>query len=188
MLLNVTVHQSLLIVTLFVVNYFLIPTVLHADALSAAKKVNPIQIEITTHLGNDQTFVEGDHISFLLNLDSDAYLLAIYQDVAGNLIQLLPNRESPKGPHKAGLFIRLPRQNAKYRFKVAPPYGKETLWIFASNVLPLTLKGKNLANGLKVLDGEIVSLRNKLRRRNQAAYGEARLTISTRARENVNKE
>lgn len=155
--------------------------VLHAQSRSTSK-IQPIQIEITTHLGDEQTFVAGDVISFLLNLDKEAYLLVIYQDAAGNLIQLLPNRESQKSRYQAGLFISLPDEKAPFRFKVQPPYGDETLWAFASDVPPPEIKGKALQNGLKLLKLDFKTLRQTLRTQNQTRYGETRLSIHTRAR------
>ncbi len=139
-------------------------------------------MEITTHLGDEQTFVEGDIISFLLNLDRDAFLLVIYQDAAGNLIQLIPNRESQKGRYQAGLFISLPDKKVPFRFKVQAPYGDETLWAFASDVPPPELKGKELKNGLKLLNVDFKQIRQKLHNQSQTAFGETRLSIKTRAR------
>jgi len=182
-----TIYQCILTVCLFLFNCLFVSPVIQADTVVADKKIDVINIEITTHLGNQQTFVEGDDLSFLFNLDRDAYLLAIYQDAEGNLIQLLPNRESSSLPQKAGMFIPLPKQNAKFRFKIQAPFGKEELWIFASDQLPPELPGDNLSNGLKVLSEDINSVRIKLRERHQTAYGDARLTIHTSTREKINQ-
>ena len=101
------------------------------------------------------------------------------------MIQLLPNRDSKKGSYQPGMFIRLPKKNALFRFKVERPFGLERRWVFASNrPLPI-LEGKNLPNGLKLIKIEVDLLRQNLRKQKQTSYGEAQLSITIRARENV---
>jgi len=168
------------IISLF--NFMYCSDEIRAESNITIKKVNPIQIEITTHLGNQQSFVDGDIISFLLNLDTDAYLLVVYQDATGNLIQLLPNRDSQKERYRAGLFISLPEEQAPFRFKVQPPYGDEILWAFASDEPQPNLKGEELQNGLKRLKLDFKTLLQTLRNKNQKSYGESSLSIHTRAR------
>ncbi len=48
----------------------------------------PIEVGLTTHLGDRQSFVDGDRISFLLSLERDAYVYLFYRDADKNLLQL----------------------------------------------------------------------------------------------------
>lgn len=179
------IYRGFRLTFVLIISFIQIPVVLQAATFSDVKNIIHINIEVTTHLGNDQTFIEGDHLSFLLNLDHDAYLLAIYQDASGNLVQVLPNSESSTVPLKAGMFIPIPEQNASFRFKVKQPFGNETLWVFASNLQPPVLSGTTLSNGLKDLKVNLETIRNKMRKRHQLAYGETHITIKTSATKNI---
>lgn len=157
-----------------------IPSDVHDNSLGL--KPNIISLDITTHLGDQQTFLEGDAISFLLSLDTDAYLLVIYEDATGNLIQIIPNSTLAIALYRAGLFITIPDQRAAFRFKVRAPFGQETLWAFASDVPLPKLEGKKLSNGLKQLDAKISAIRSQLIKHPQSAFGETKLLIHTKAR------
>ena len=55
-----------------------------------ASKPDAVDLEITTHLSDQQIFVDPDVISFFINLDKAAYLYAFYQDATGQLFQIMP--------------------------------------------------------------------------------------------------
>ena len=88
---------------------------------------NTIDIDITTHLGDQQTYVAGDSIEFLMNLSQDAYILILYIDAAGNIIQILPNGLVTNNFIKAGLYINIPDQSTPFQFTVSAPFGRETV-------------------------------------------------------------
>ncbi len=173
-----TAVVSLLLFTLLTVNHAAEP-----DTNNPVPAITPIKLEITTHLGDRQTFVEGDTLSFLLSLDSDAYLLIIYEDAASNLIQLLPNSRMGNNLQHAGVFLTIPPANAGFRFKVRAPFGAETLWAFASDVPFPELKGKRLNNGLKLLDSDIPAIQKQLLALPRTAFGRAKLSIFTKSRD-----
>lgn len=141
----------------------------------------PITIEITTHLGDQQTFIDGDIISFFLNLDKDAYIMVVYVNAQGNSYQVIPNKFQSQHHYSAGLFIAIPPADADYRFKVGPPYGEESLWVFASDRPIGIYKGNYLDNGLKQLMASPDELRQSIQQQAIASYGEAHLSITTRA-------
>lgn len=146
-------------------------------------QTKPINIDITTHLGDVQSFQQGDTISFLLSLDTDAHVLVIYENADGQLVQLLPNKVSQKSIWKAGLFITLPDSDAGFIFKIQPPFGKEKLWAFAMDVSLPDLQGQYLTDGLKQLTINMPGIRKILRGHKKQAYGESRLIIHTSKRE-----
>lgn len=150
--------------------------------LAAAEDDNRhINIEITTHLGDQQTFEAGDQISFLVTLDRDAYLLMIYEDANHNLVQVIPNRHRNNNFYKNGLFIAVPNRDDPFRFVVKPPFGQETLWVFASSRPLPTLAGTTLANGLKALSQSLATIKTRLRNSTSTVpYGEAKTTIITK--------
>lgn len=150
------------------------------DLTTSEKRLKPINVDITTHLGDKQTFLKGDSISFLLSLDADAYLLAIYEDATGSLTQLIPNKQFSKTFYKAGLFITLPDENAAFKFKVQAPFGRETLWVFASDVPLPGLEGRYLKNGLKQIKQDMTSIKKLILNNKQTAFGETSLVIHTK--------
>lgn len=148
-----------------------------------SNQIKSIDIDITTHLGDVQSFQEGDTISFLISLDTDAHVLVIYENADGQLVQLLPNKVSRKSFLSAGLFMGLPDPDADFIFKVQPPFGKETLWAFALDTSLPELKGQYLDDGLKLLTTDISVIQEKLRGWKKKAYGEASLVIHTSRKE-----
>ena len=78
----------------------------------ASQLINPvvagepetITVEITTHLGDQQAFVEGDVISFLLSLDRDAYVYLFYEDASASNLSDFPKYAKPYTFLPKGLF------------------------------------------------------------------------------------
>ena len=149
---------------------------------SAEAALSPITIDITTHLGDRQSFEENDRVSFFLNLDKDAYIMVVYVDAAGDRYQVIPNKYQSKHFYPAGLFIPIPPADADYGFKIAAPFGEESLWVFASDRPLAMYAGKFLANGLKKLSVSLADLRASIRSQALTRYGDAQLLIHTRAR------
>lgn len=153
---------------------------LAADA-TTTKNLRPIGIQATTHLGDHQSFRKDDVVSFLLSLDSDAYVTAIYVDANNNLYQIIPNALQQDNFYKASLFIPVPPQDAAYNFRIKPPYGEETLWVFASDSEKSRLKGKPLKNGMIQLTQSLDEVRHALRSNAIQRYDEASVRITTSA-------
>ena len=146
-------------------------------------KRDKMTVSITTHLGDRQTFQKGDPLSFLLSLNRDAYLLLIYENAAGKLLQVLPNPFEGQRLYRAGLFMPFPDRTASFRFKIDAPFGKETLWAFASDLPFPRLEGKPLKNGFKLLTSELSVIRTQIRSAQVGAFGEAALSIFSKPRD-----
>ena len=67
-----------------------------------------IPLELTTHLGDQQQFVEGDEIQFLLSLGQDAYIYMFYLDAKSTITQILPNENQHSHFYSAGYFLTIP--------------------------------------------------------------------------------
>ena len=144
-----------------------------------------IHLEITTYLGDRQTFVEGDRLSFLVTLDRDAYLLVLYETAQQQLIQLFPHQYSHLEKYKAGYYIPVPDENARYQFLITPPFGRERILAFAADREFPSLPGQPLANGLRLLTNTAAQVAQQLRQESEerkGEYGEAELELTTRAR------
>lgn len=146
---------------------------------SIADELQGINLEITTYLGDAQTFVQGDEISFMLSLDKPAYLYLFYQDAANHLIQVLPNHQQPDNHYPAGLFMPLPDANAGFRFIVQPPYGEEKLWAFASDQNVQFSPGKELPNGIILMTLDINQIRQQVRNQSKMLFAQDIVTLKT---------
>ena len=144
---------------------------------------NTIDIEVTTHLGDKQIFQRGDVISFLISLDREAFVLMIYEDAEHNIVQIIPNRYRQNNRYKTGLFMSVPNRDEPFEFVVSPPFGKETIWVFASDQSFPILDGMEMENGLKKLSDDFQTVLSKIRSESSnRLYGETKTSITTAAR------
>ena len=118
---------------------------------NVATAAEPLHVNITTHLGDQQEFQAGDRVQFLLDLSQDAYILLIYQDARGALTQMIPNTVNRSGFFKAARYLGIPDARMPFEFIVGPPFGTETVWVYAASQPFPELDGAVLDNGLKRL-------------------------------------
>ncbi|GMR16830.1 MAG: hypothetical protein BMS9Abin31_1217 [Gammaproteobacteria bacterium] len=137
--------------------------------LADSAKLKSISLELTTHLGDQQQFVEGDEIQFLLSLGQDAYIYMYYIDAANNITQILPNVKQQNNFYKAGYFLTIPEYENLYRFTINEPFGKEAIWVIASDS---SIK-------MKQTPGSIKNIKQFIKKSSEKAYGEYVLNIVT---------
>ena len=147
-----------------------------------AAELEPITVEITTHLGDQQSFVDGDVISFLLSLDRDAYVYLFYQDASANTIQIFPNRQNPNHYYQKGFFMPIPPPQTSFQFKIQAPFGREKLLVFASDNADIRLQGRLLKNGLSLINELADNLHNIIRSQSVGAFGTADMVIVSQPR------
>lgn len=152
------------------------------NTVQTKKIPQPVNIEITTHLGDQQHFVEQDVISFFINLDRAAFIYAFYQDASGNVFQIIPSEAQTEHYFKPGFYIPFPPKNSTFQFVVQAPFGKEQLWVFASNEGQLRFKGKNTVHGVKQLSYAQLELTEYIRAASGQLFGQASLIIHTRGK------
>lgn len=139
------------------------------------------RLEITSYLGDRQTFQQGDTLSFLISMNHDAYLIMLYQDAQGIVTQILPNAYLSDTLYKAGLYFSLPDADQAFRFTVQPPFGEERIWVFAGTTAFEPLPGVVLGNGFRQLNIGMQKVRKRLRAQSSVYLGEAYLEITTRS-------
>ena len=132
-------------------------------------KLQSIPVELTTHLGDLQQFVEGDEIQFLLSLGSDAFIYMYYIDAANNIKQILPNENQQSNFYAAGYFLTIPEYEILYRFIVSEPFGNESIWVFASDQ----------SITMKPLPASIENIEQLIKNSSEKAFGEYVLNIVT---------
>ena len=150
-----------------------------AIAIAESQQVpsdNSINVSITTHLGENQTFSEGDEVSFLINLDRDAYLLIVYQDAAGALVPLFPTND--QGRFKAGDFLPFPDENMGLRFVVAAPFGQEKIWVFAASE-PFPISKEEASSKAFANVKSLLTMVRQHGHKPDISYGEAYTQITT---------
>lgn len=108
-------------------------------------KKNLLTVDITTYLGDNQTFLENDQISFLVSVDKEAYIVLVYQDSEQNIRKIYPSGEALSSNRlQAGMFHEMPPKSDQTVLLISPPYGEDTIWAFATEQpLPLWDENKN---------------------------------------------
>lgn len=102
------------------------------QTINLTKSTNKTVIAVTTQLGKNALFIEGDKVRLLATLDRPAYVAVMLENSRGELQQLYPAREITRGVfHPAGAFQAIPREGLG--FPVVAPYGVETAWLIASD-------------------------------------------------------
>jgi hypothetical protein len=145
-----------------------------------------INVEITSSFGNGQTYTEGDVINYFASLDRDAYMLLIYEDAGGNLLQIFPNSRSGNPTFAAGSAIQVPQESDPFEFEISEPFGREQVFAFASTEPFPELSGAGHPSGLRVLNIGMDKVLKTLRTsgsRSGAAYGEAFTVLTTVAKQ-----
>ena len=138
-----------------------------------AINLESIPLELTTHLGDQQQFVEGDEIQFLLSLGQDAYIYMYYIDAANRITQILPNENQQSNFYTAGYFLTIPEYKNLYRFTISEPFGNESIWVIASD----------RSVTMKQFPGSIENIRQLIKKSSDKAYGEYVLKIVTTRQE-----
>ncbi len=148
-----------------------------------AINLESIPLELTTHLGGQQQFVNGDEIQFLLSLGQDAYIYMYYIDAANKITQILPNENQQSNFYTAGYFLTIPEYKNLYRFTISEPFGNESIWVIASD-RSVTMKqfpGSQFP-GSQFPDS-IENIRQLIKKSSDKAYGEYVLKIVTTRQE-----
>ncbi|MDI6745075.1 MAG: DUF4384 domain-containing protein [Thermodesulfovibrionales bacterium] len=60
------------------------------------------------------------------------YVRVIYEDTTGNLIQILPNPHRKDNYFNGGVIYEIPSGNDKFELEVSPPFGEESIIVYAS--------------------------------------------------------
>ncbi len=98
---------------------------------SGKLKQTDASVEITSFLGDNQTFMAGDSMQFLISLSTSSYLHLFYENANGQVVQLIPSVVQANSFYSAGDFIIFPPEDGDIQLKVSPPFGSEHLWLAA---------------------------------------------------------
>ena len=143
------------------------------NTVAESAGLESIPLELTTHLGDQQKFVEGDEIQFLLSLGQDAYIYMYYIDADNKISQILPNENQQSNFYTAGYFLTIPEYENHYRFTISGPFGHESIWVLASDQ-SITIKRS---------PGSIDNIKQQIKKSSVNSYGEYMLNIFTTEQE-----
>lgn len=148
---------------------------LSADTSGTAQPLDTIPVELTTSVGHQQSFVEGEEIQFLLSLGDDAYVYMYHVDADGKIKQILPSAQQSSHFYKKGFFLTIPNYEKVFRFIVRQPYGDETIHVFASDQSLLDDNDDTSVDSTSIRD-----IRKQIINRSTAAFGEDKLSFTSR--------
>ena len=89
----------------------------------------PLTVKVRT---DKKEYKEGDKIKIYISGNKPFYARLIYKDTTGNLIQLLPNPYRKDNYFNGGVIYEIPSGNDKFELEVNPPFGEESIMIYAS--------------------------------------------------------
>jgi len=89
----------------------------------------PLQARIWT---DQDAYAEGDKVKIFLRGNKPFYAQVVYRDADGNLVQLLPNPYREANYFEGGVTYQLPSGEDRYELEVSPPFGKESIVLYAS--------------------------------------------------------
>ena len=89
----------------------------------------PLTVKVWT---DKKEYKEGDKIKIYMRGNKPFYAKVIYKETTGNLIQILPNPYRKDNYFNGGVIYEIPSGNDKFELEVNPPFGEESIMIYAS--------------------------------------------------------
>ncbi len=90
-------------------------------------------LPLTVKLWTDkETYREGDKIKIYLKGNKPFFARVIYRDAAKNNLQLLPNPYRQDNYFQGGVTYEIPAGKDKFELEVNPPFGEESIIVYAS--------------------------------------------------------
>jgi hypothetical protein len=155
------------------------PQSLNSHSLKS-QKLQPVALQLTTHLGDQQEFVAGDEIQFLLSTDKNAFIYMYYIDADSNIIQIIPNQNQKNNYYSAGYYQPVPASEIPYRFTISKPFGEEVIWIIASDQsITIDFTTRPVGN-FNQIHASIDNIKKNIQQQSSQFYGDYSLKILTR--------
>lgn len=153
---------------------------IHAqEIIPVSHSPETVNLQVTTHLGDKQRFIDQDEISFLINLDHACYLYAFYLDAEDNLTQIMPGKAQAEHYFKPGLYIPFPSSNSAFSFIVQQPFGQDQLILFASDHNQFDFNAGNSHKSGTILSYSVAEISTIIKSASRKYFDETRLIIHT---------
>jgi hypothetical protein len=89
----------------------------------------PLTVKVWT---DKETYREGEKIKIYLKGNKPFFARVIYRDAGNNNLQLLPNPYRQDNYFQGGVTYAIPSGTDKFELEVNPPFGEESIMIYAS--------------------------------------------------------
>jgi hypothetical protein len=89
----------------------------------------PLTVKVWT---DRKTYRAGEKIKMYLKGNKPFFARVIYRDAAKNNLQLLPNPYRQDNYFQGGVIYEIPSGTDKFELEVNPPFGEESIMIYAS--------------------------------------------------------
>ena len=89
----------------------------------------PLTVKVWT---DQKEYSKGNKVKIYLKGNKPFYAKVIYQEADGNLVQILPNPFRDQNYFNGGVVYELPAGDDRYELEVSPPYGSESVIVYAS--------------------------------------------------------
>lgn len=100
----------------------------------------------------------GEKIEIFLQGNRDFYARVVNINERGEIVQLLPNDFRDNSHFQGGKRYRIPDQGDAFELDVSPPYGRDRIVVYASEVPLGQVAMQGIGQGLKAYDGDQKSL------------------------------
>ena len=102
-------------------------------APTPAPTAQPLRLLVSTARGPAPTYRAGETMVVSVQPSEDAYVACYYQDSAGNIVRVFPNRFQPQGYVPANRLIEIPPPGQKsFAIRFDRPGGRETVACLAA--------------------------------------------------------
>ena len=92
----------------------------------------PLNVRLWT---DKKEFKKGDKIKIYIQGNKPFYARVHYRDVKGEVTQLLPNPYRTENYFNGGVVYEIPSGNDRFELEVSPPFGEESISLYASTSL-----------------------------------------------------
>ncbi len=89
----------------------------------------PLQVQVWT---DSQEYRQGERLKVYLRANKPFHGRVVYLDAAGQPVQLLPNPHRSEHYFQGGVTYEIPAGGDRFDLKVQPPFGAESITVYAS--------------------------------------------------------
>lgn len=97
---------------------------------------------------------DGEKIEIFLQGNRDFYARVVDINERGEIVQLLPNEFRDNSHFQGGKRYRIPDQGDAFELTVSPPYGRDRIVVYASEVPLGEVAMQGIGQGLQAYDGD----------------------------------
>ena len=120
----------------------------------------PLEVKVWT---GKKSYRNGELIKVFIEGNSAFYARVIYRDVQGNLVQIYPNTYRKAERFEANRTYVIPSDDDDFDLEVGPPFGNESILVFASTKPLPEMAGDDIGRGLTLLQDNVEGVQRKMR-------------------------